>query len=205
MKYLLYLFLMVPLISFSQTETDAAFIKKLSDNILPGKNADSNLYYLTKKIGARLAGSPNIPVAEQWGLKALRMAGADTSYFQPCQVPRWVRGGVDKANLVVANQNWPLHIIGLGNSVGSGSKGVRAKVIELSSFDELEKRKDEVKSNIVFFNVPFNESYTRTFEAYRESVPYRGGSASRAAKHGALAVIVRSTTAFPKYLLLPLG
>jgi hypothetical protein len=62
----------------------------------------------------------------------------------------------------------------------------------VNSFDELEKRKDEVKGKIVFYNYKFNDTYINTFLSYRDAGQYRGQGPSRAAKYGAAAVIVRS-------------
>jgi hypothetical protein len=67
-------------------------------------------------------------------------------------------------------------------------------VILINSFDELEKRKDEVKGKIVFYNYKFNPKLIETFYAYADAVRYRGGGASRASKYGAVAVVVRSMT-----------
>lgn len=49
---------------FSQTE-DSIFIKRISDEILTNGKAYENLRHLTKKIGARLAGSPGMVKSEQ--------------------------------------------------------------------------------------------------------------------------------------------
>jgi hypothetical protein len=65
-------------------------------------------------------------------------------------------------------------------------------VILVNSFDELEKRKNEVKGKIVFYNYKFNPTYVNTFRAYGEASTYRGSGPSRAAKYGAVGVIVRS-------------
>ncbi|HKP32044.1 MAG TPA: M20/M25/M40 family metallo-hydrolase, partial [Chitinophagaceae bacterium] len=81
-----------------------------------------------------------------------------------------------------------------GNSNGTGSKGVNAAVILVNSFDELESRKDEVKGKIVFYNYKFDPKYVETFNSYRDAVRYRGSGASRAAKYGAVAALVRSMT-----------
>jgi carboxypeptidase Q len=64
--------------------------------------------------------------------------------------------------------------------------------MEVGSFDELERTKDEIKGKIVFYNYKFNPTFIRTFQSYGDAVQYRGGGASRAAKYGAVAVIVRS-------------
>ncbi|MES2881896.1 MAG: peptidase M28 family protein, partial [Bacteroidota bacterium] len=84
-----------------------------------------------------------------------------------------------------------LDVIALGNSVGS-MKPLTAPVIEIENFAELEEKKDSIKGKIVFYNYQFNPTYVRTFQAYGEASTYRGSGPSRAAKYGAVGVIVRS-------------
>ncbi len=50
--------LFISLLGFSQSQADSLFIKKMSDEILRNGKAYDLLYELTKKIGGRLAGSP---------------------------------------------------------------------------------------------------------------------------------------------------
>ena len=174
---------------FGQAE-DSLMIKKISDEILLNGKAYDNLRHLTKKIGGRLAGSPQMTMAEQWGEKLMKESGANKVTMQPCMVPHWIRGGEDKARTI--NGNRKLDVVALGNSMGSGKKGVKAEVLLVNSFDELEKKKDEVKDKIVFYNYKFNPTYIQTFRSYGEASQYRGSGPSRAAKYGAKAVIVRS-------------
>jgi carboxypeptidase Q len=182
------------LVSFSvkaQNE-DSLFIRRLADEVLMNSTAYENLRVLTKTIGGRLAGSPQMVKAEQWGAKALKAAGADAVVLQECLVPHWVRGGKDLAWAVTgAKGRKSLDVVALGNSVGS-MKALQAPVIEVASFDDLEQKKDQVKGKIVFYNYKFNPTYVRTFQAYGEASQYRGQGPSRAAKYGAVGVIVRS-------------
>ncbi|WP_431213540.1 hypothetical protein ACQ86N_01020 [Puia sp. P3] len=67
-----------------------------------------------------------------------------------------------------------------------------APVILINNFDELEQQKDNLKGRIVFYNYPFNPLFVETFQAYGDAVRYRGAGASRAAKYGAIGVLVRS-------------
>lgn len=186
---------------------DSAFIKKISDEILTNSKAYENLRHLTKQIGGRLAGSPQMVKAEQWGLKVIQESGADKAWMQECMVPHWVRGGKDeaKAGYIPARPGkkggpYPaytsknLDVIALGNSVGTGKKGITYEVLLVNSFEELDKRKDEAMGKIVFFNYKFNDTYINTFFAYRDANQYRGQGPSRAARYGAKAVIVRSMT-----------
>ncbi|NNV57061.1 M20/M25/M40 family metallo-hydrolase [Limnovirga soli] len=203
MKKICFLLFALPVAALAQQTqnytADSVFIKTISDNIMVSRAAYNNLFYLTKKIGGRLAGSPQMVQAENWGYSIMDQSGADKVSMQECMVPHWVRGGKDKATVsFTAGKgkivNMPLNVLALGNSEGSGPKGVTAPVIRVNSFDELEKRKSEIKGKIVFYNVPFEETFIKTFQSYGKNVMYRGAGASRAAKYGAVAVMVRSMT-----------
>jgi hypothetical protein len=91
-------------------------------------------------------------------------------------------------------QTIPVNVVALGNSEGSSPKGIKAPVLRVNDFDELESRKADIKGKIVFYNVPFDDTLLSTFQAYIKNVVYRGVGASRAAKYGATGVMVRSMT-----------
>jgi carboxypeptidase Q len=205
--------------SAGPTADDSVLIRRLADTILTDGKAYNNLRVLTKTIGARLSGSAGFYKGEKWGQAALEDAGSDKVWLQECMVPHWVRGGRDSARMHVhvatkgsdaptkadldspmvlrntvntTDLTGPLDILALGNSVGTGPGGITAPVILIHDFDELERRKDELKGKIVFYNYKFNPLFIETFRAYGDAVRYRGAGASRAAKYGAVAVLVRS-------------
>jgi carboxypeptidase Q len=195
MKKLLLLFLLAPICIIAQNAEDSAFIKKMADDVLTNGKAYDNLYELTKNIGGRLAGSPQYNKAVEWGKKKMEIAGADNVFLQECMVPNWKRGGKDAAYILEQNgkkSKVALDALALGNSLGSGPKGVTAKVLAVMNFSELEKRKDEAKGSIVFFNNGFNPTYISTGRAYGEAGVYRRNGASIAAKYGAAAIMIRS-------------
>jgi carboxypeptidase Q len=179
---------------FPYHDADSLLIRKIADDILVNGTAYSNLHTLTKKVGGRITGSPQMYKAEEWGQNALREAGADKVYLQACNVPRWVRGAKEEAKLIVDGKQDPLAVLALGNSVGTDAKGLTAPVILVNSFEELEQKKDEIKGKIVFYNYKFNPKFIETFRGYGDAVRYRGAGASRASKYGAVAVLVRSVT-----------
>src|SRR5450432_4104689 len=150
-------------ISVSGQSEDSIFIKRISDEILTNGKAYENLHDLTKKIGGRLSGSPQMVKAEQWGLQLMRETGADKAWLQECMVPHWVRGGMDEASFKFMDKAFQgkntLDVLALGNSMGTGSNGVRAEVLMVNSFDELEAKKDQVKGKIVFYNYKFNATF----------------------------------------------
>ena len=132
----------------------------------------------------------------------MQESGADKTWLQECMVPHWVRGGRDEAGITsfqsttggigTTKSERKLDVIALGNSIGTGPKGIVDNVVLVNSFDELEAKKDQVNGKIVFYNYKFNPTYVNTFQAYRDAGQYRSQGPSRAAKYGALAVIVRS-------------
>ena len=133
MKKLFFALLLFPLITDAQNMTDdSLFIHKIAANILSSDAAYNNLHYLTKNIGGRLSGSPQMYLAEQWGADALKNAGAENVMLQECMVPHWVRGGQDKAFIIYKDENgkqqkyW-LNILALGNSVGTVQVGCRRR------------------------------------------------------------------------------
>jgi carboxypeptidase Q len=179
---------------------DSVMIRKIADEILLRGTAYQHLFDLTKKIGPRLAGSSGMVKAEKWGKQVMELNKAENVWLQECMVPHWVRGGKDEATAASIKSTTgkktritkSLDIVALGNSIGTGKTGASADVVLVNSFDELEKKKDQVKGKIVFYNYRFNDAYVNTFLAYRDANQYRGQGPSRAAKYGAKAVIVRS-------------
>jgi hypothetical protein len=195
MKKLTLLLFLFPMLSFAQQAEDAANIKKISDEILRNGKAYDLLRQLTKEVGGRLAGSPQFAKAVQWGKTAMEQQGADKVFLQECMVPHWVRGGADKAVIVETDKkktNHSLDVLALGNSLGSGT--VTAEVLAVQNFEELEKRKDEVRGKIVYYNNSFDPTNVLPFISYGQAGIYRRSGPSRAAKYGAVGVMIRSLT-----------
>ena len=188
-------FLLLPCMVIAQPGDDAATIKKISDEILRNGTAYNLLYQLTKQIGGRLAGSPQSAKAVQWGKTTLENSGADRVYLQECMVPHWVRGGQDEAVITSVNKSLTarkLDVLALGNSLGNGK--VTAEVLAIADFAELEKRKEEVKGKIVYYNNGFDPTNVKPFVSYGQAGIYRRIGPSRAAKYGAVGVMIRSLT-----------
>ena len=186
-------FLLGQLVCVAQTE-DSLMIKKIADEVLTNGKAYENLRFICKKIGSRLSGSPQAQKAVEATAKMLKDEGADTVYLQPCMVPHWVRGIKETGTIDIAGMPaYQLHLCALGNSEGTGVKGIKAGVVEVKSFKELEELGTSViKGKIVFFNFALNPTYIKTFKAYAESGIARRSGPSKAAALGAIGVMVRS-------------
>lgn len=195
MKKIFIILFIAPFFLMAQN-TDSIFIKRIANEVLRNGTAYDLLRQLTKQIGGRVAGSVEANKAEKWGYEALKKCGADTVFFQECLVPHWVRGKGDEVSVIGIN-NKPiikkLDAAALGNSIGS-MKPVIASVIVIENFEELERRQTEIKGKIVFFNAGFNVTNIKTGKSYGETGIYRRNGASRAAKYGAVGIIIRSLT-----------
>jgi len=199
MRKLFFLVFCWPFLTQAQINQDSVTIKKMSDEIMTNGKAYDLLRQLTKQIGGRLAGSPQQQNAAIWGQRNMAAFAPDKVYMQPCKTPNWQRGGKDFASVVSVNgkvMNRPLAALALGNSLGSNGL-VEAELLAVADFDELEKRKDEVKGKIVYYHSMFDPNLIQTFGAYGKMGVYRSTGASRAAKYGAIAVMLHSLSTAP--------
>ena len=199
MRKLFFLVFCWPFLTQAQVNQDSIIIKKMSDEIMTNGKAYELLRQLTKQIGGRLAGSPQQQNAAIWGKRNMESFAADKVYMQPCKTPNWQRGGKDFASVVRVNgkaMNRPLAALALGNSLGSNGL-VEAELLAVADFDELEKRKAEVKGKIVYYHSMFDPTIVQTFGAYGKAGIYRGTGASRAAKYGAVGVMLHSLSTAP--------
>ncbi len=172
---------------------DSTAVKKIFDEIFTNSTAYINLKKLCKEVGPRLSGSANFTKAAEVVSQMMKDAGADTVFFQECMIPHWVRGKKETGKIVITGgKDHELKLCALGTSIGTGSKGVKAGIVEVKSMPELQQLGDKVKGKIVFFNFKMNPTYLRVFQAYGESGIARRVGAAQAAKDGAVGVMVRS-------------
>lgn len=173
---------------------DSVIIKKMVDEVLINGSAYENLRYICKKIGPRLSGSANAQKAVEATAKMLKEAGADTVYLQPCMVPHWVRGAKEVAYIQTpSGKKINLHVTALGNSIGTGKKGIKAAVVEVNSIEELHSLgKKALNGKIVFINIKMDPTNINVFKSYGQISFARWGAPSIAAKYGAIGTMVRS-------------
>ena len=174
-------------------QNDAAMLKQLSDEIMLRSTAYENLRYLCKQVGPRLSGSPQAQQSVEATARMLKEAGADTVYLQPCMVPHWERGAKEQGVVTYGGKQKALNVCALGMSIGTPTAGIKAGVIEVRNFEELEKLPDAtVKGKIVFFNYHMRPELIQG--GYGDAVRYRSNGPVAAAKKGAVAVMIRSVT-----------
>jgi len=141
---------------------------------------------LVDTFGPRLSGTEALEAALDWILAGMEADGLENVRGEPALVPRWVRGP-ESAELISPRPK-RMDILGLGPSVPTPPEGIRAEVLVVESFVDLEARADEARGKIVLFDVPFTN--------YGETVQYRTQGAVAAARAGAVASLIRSVTPF---------
>ena len=184
---------------FSQKIEDgeAKNIKEFYNIALSEQQAYKWLDHLCNEIGPRPAGSENADKAANWAKKELEKLGLDKVWLQEVDVPHWVRG-IETATLTELVQEHDLAITALGGSVGTPETGVNANVVEVTSFDDLEKLGEKnIKGKIVFFNIPMDPTNFSTGFSYGMAGKQRWAGAAEASKFGAVAVLTRSLTLKP--------
>ena len=140
------------------------------------------LAVLTDRFGHRLSGSEGLEQAIRWAVAEMKRDGLENVHTEPVMVPKWVRGR-ESATMVEPGPH-AIVMLGLGDSIGTPTEGVQAEVLVVSSFADLEARAALAKGRIVLFNVPF--------VSYGDTRTYRTAGPSRAARHGAIAALVRA-------------
>ena len=146
--------------------------------------------------GPRLTGSEGAAAAVEQGRRLMLEMGLDRVHLEPVTVNRWTRGPKEEARVVGSASlgTVPLAVCALGGSVATPDDGLTAPVVEVGSFEELERLGPAAGGRIVFFNRPMDRARIDAFAAYGGAADQRVRGAAEAARHGAVAVLVRSLT-----------
>src|SRR5213079_2156257 len=174
-------------------------LKQLQKAALESDYAYRQVAHLANNIGPRLSGSAQAAKAVEYVAGELRALGCDV-HLEKVMVPHWVRG--EEAAMLIqfpgqaANTAQKIVLCALGNTVATPKEGIEAEVVVIKNFDELKSMPHEkVAGKIVLFNYPFDKQMAaegRSFQAYGEAVVYRSDGPGAAARHGAVACLIRS-------------
>src|SRR5580693_9049377 len=167
------------------TEKYRPVAERLINAALADNEGYQRLTYLCYRIGNRLSGSASLQRAIEWSAQQMKAAGLTNVQMIPTKVPHWVRGA--ESARMVAPLDKPLHMLGLGMSVGTVAGGITADVVSVETFDDLTRLgRDKIQGKIVLYN--------EEFHGYGPTRVYRATGAARAAAFGAVGALVRSAT-----------
>jgi carboxypeptidase Q len=180
----------------SAQQADEDVVESIYKEALSDRTAWENLRILCKITAGRVTGSPKAEEAVEYTFRLMQGMPLDSVYKQPVLVPHWERGKKECAFIRSRKfGRWDLDVAALGMSVGTGSGGLKARVVEVKNFADLEiLGKERLSGKIVFFNRSMDPTLINTFAAYGGAAEQRTQGASKAAEYGASGVIVRSLT-----------
>ena len=161
-------------------------------SLLAAAKATDGAYETTRELleaaGPRLAGSPGDARAVAWALKALEARGFTNVRTEAVTAPHWERG--EESGDLLLPMPLRLSLCALGGSVGTPVEGVEADVVEATSLEGVDALGEKAKGKIVLIWQVMERGPSGS--GYGATVPIRTSGASRAAKVGAAAVLIRS-------------
>lgn len=166
----------------------ALSIDSLVKSALATPRAYATLRALTDTVGPRLAGSAGDRAAVTWALATLKAQGFANVHAEPVKVPHWERG--EESGAVTSPVSQKLVLTALGGSVPTPEGGLEAEVVEARSLEEVDALKEKATGKIVFLYRLTDR--TRDGTGYGRNVGLRFAGASRAAKVGAVGLLMRS-------------
>lgn len=156
------------------------------DSATENHDAYERLTELVDLFGHRISGSVALEKAIDWIIEEMKSDGLENVHGDTVMVPHWVRGEESLQMILPRPKNLPM--LGLGGSVATPLGGIRAELMVVGSFQELERRAKEARGRIVLFDVAFTN--------YGQTVAYRTNGATAAARAGAVASLIRSVTPY---------
>jgi carboxypeptidase Q len=144
----------------------------------------NRLAYVVDTFGPRLWGSENLQAAIDYMNQTMHVEGFDNPRLELVpDIPHWVRGEEHLTLLSPHPTPTKVPMIGLGQSLGGNVTG---EVIVVTSYEDLDNKKDLVNGKIVLFNY--------NWTSYGKGVSFRVSGASRAARYNATGCLIRSVT-----------
>ncbi|PVU88194.1 hypothetical protein BB561_005969 [Smittium simulii] len=150
-----------------------------------------SLAEMTDLYGNRMTASVQYDRSAEWVLRDAKRYPELVAWGEDVAVDYWQRNE-ESVELYIPTREPPvvkLNMLGLGQSVGTGPKGVEANVIPVSTFEELEQLGNStIAGNIVLFNADF--------VSYSNNGKYRFYGAANAEKYGAVGALIQSITGY---------
>lgn len=177
-----------------EIQTYAPVINNIANLVLNGTEkgvAYDELALFVDTFGPRPSGSDSLEKSIDYMLKKFNTSNFENVHGESAFVPKWERG--NEWAIITEPVNHKMEILALGTSVGTEGLQIKAEVVVVNSFEELDTlgKAGMLDTKIVIYNAKFT--------TYAESVKFRSSGAVRAAPYGAVAALVRSVTPFSIY------
>jgi carboxypeptidase Q len=162
--------------------------QKLIQAALDGTQGYDITESLTTEVGQRMAGTEAEARARKWAVAKFKEIGLENVRVEPFTIPGWERG-IETASIVSPFPQ-DLVITSLGYSVATPANGIEAEVVYFPELDALQETTQDLTGKIVFISGLMDKAPDGA--GYGPAGMKRRIGASEAAKHGAVAVLIRS-------------
>lgn len=162
--------------------------EKLMEKALAGTYGYDITESLTTEVGQRLAGTEAEARARNWAVEKFKSIGLENVRIEPFTIPGWERG--EETASIVSPYPQDLVITTLGYSVATTANGIEAEVVYFPELDALKANSEDLTGKIVFIDGRMDKAPDGA--GYGPAGMKRRIGASEAAKHGAVAVLIRS-------------
>ena len=164
-------------------------IEQLKQTMLHSDLSYKILESLTTEVGNRRLGTAKGRLATKWAVAKMKALGFDKVWTEDVTSPKWLRGDIEAK--IISPYSHDLVAIGLGGTVGTGKKGIKATVVEFATLADLKAAKVGSLAGKIAF-VSFRMKAAIDGSGYGPAVATRSQGASIAAEKGAVALIMRS-------------
>lgn len=161
---------------------------KLIEAALSGTYGYDITESLTTEVGQRMAGTEAEERARDWAVAKFKAIGLENVRVEPFTIPGWERGQETASIVSPYPQN--LEITALGYSVATPASGIEAEVVYFPELEALQAATEDLTGKIVFIDGRMEKAPDGA--GYGPAGMKRRIGASEAAKHGAVAVLIRS-------------
>jgi carboxypeptidase Q len=162
--------------------------RELRERAFSGSKAAHWVAALCDRAGPRLAGSQGDRESVAWALETLEALGFARVRAEKVTVRVWQRGA--EWGEVLSHSPQKLVLTALGGSVATPGGVLEGEIFEVASLEDLDAKGEKARGKIVFFNKKMERR--ADLEGYSRAVDVRGRGPSRAARYGALGVLIRS-------------
>ena len=161
---------------------------QLIETALAGTQGYDITESLTTEVGQRMAGTEAEARARDWAVAKFKAIGLENVRVEPFIIPGWERG--QETASIVSPFPQKLEITALGYSVATPANGIEAEVVYFSELDALQETSEDLTGKIAFIDGRMGKAPDGA--GYGPAGMKRRIGASEAAKHGAVAVLIRS-------------
>ena len=174
-----------PEIEMSETARQASTLIEAALEDKPGYKITESL---TTEVGQRMAGTEAEARARDWAVEKFKSIGLQNVRVEPFVIPGWERGQETASIVSPFPQN--LEITALGYSVATPVNGIEAEVVYFPELNALKETTQDLTGKIAFIDGRMSKAPDGA--GYGPAGMKRRIGASEAAKHGAVAVLIRS-------------